>query len=171
MTGKKSLSSAHRDPCALGGGGACLLSDLALSLIGSSDGHFIANDPVVVAGDLASGYCLEFEADTSGGVLIILLLIVMVVVLALNSGGGLGALSDPDLGASACLLSDVASLALGSGGGSSEASELLVSAVVLSLGANSDKGDEEKFLKHLLLEDLFIIIIIINPSYKLQSSF
>ena len=155
MKSKESLSSAHRDPCAFGGGGACLLSDLALSLISASDSHFIANDPVVVAGDLASGFSLEFEADTSGGVLIILLLIVMMVVLALNSGGGFGALSHPDLGACACLLSDVASLALGSGGCSSEASELLVSTVVLSLGTNSDQGNEEKVLKHMLLSKIF----------------
>ena len=158
MIGKESLSSAHRNPCALGGGGACLLSDLAFSLICASDSHFIANDPIVVAGDLASGICLKFKAYTSGGCLIILLLIVMVVVFALNSGGGLGALSDPDLGASACLLSDVASLALGSGGCGSEASELLVSTVVLSLSAKSDKSDDEELFKHYVIQ-IFLLLL------------
>ena len=77
-----------------------------------------------------------------------------VVVLALNHNS-LGALSYPNLGALACLESDVAALALGSGGGGSEASELLVSTVALSLGANSDQGNEEKLLKHIFLSKIF----------------
>ena len=139
---KKSDSSAHWDPCALSGSSAGLLSDLASGLIGTSDSHLIANDPVVVAWNRAFGCSLEHEADTSGGCLILLLL-VMVVVLAFDSGGSLGALGHPNLGTGASLLSDVAGLALGSGGSGSEASELLVCAVALSLGANSDEGDEE----------------------------
>ena len=77
-----------------------------------------------------------------------------VAVLALNHNR-LGALSNPNLGARACLESDVAALTIGSGGGGSEASELLVSTVVLSLGTKSDEGKEEKLIKHLLLSKSF----------------
>ena len=150
--------SAHGNPNTVLGSLTSILSVHTFLSVSNSKGLFIANDPVVVAGDLASGFSLEFEADTSGGVLIILLLIVMVVVFALNSGGGLGALSHPDLGASACLLSDVASLALGSGGCGSEASQLLVSTVVLSLSAKSDKGDDEQLLKHCVIQ-IFLLLL------------
>ena len=147
MTIRKSFSSgAHRDPCAFSGACASILSDLALKLIGSSDCHFIADDPVLVARGLAVPNGLKFLADTT----IFILLIVAVVVLAFNSWGSLGALNNPDAGASASLLSDVASFALGSGGRGSEASELLVSTVALGLSSNSDEGNEDKLLKHLL---------------------
>ena len=66
MAGKKSNSSAHRDPCAFVGCNAGLLSDLASCLIGGSDGHFIANDPVVAARELAVLVGLELVADTGG---------------------------------------------------------------------------------------------------------
>ena len=80
------------------------------------------------------------------------------VVFALNSGGSLGALSHPDLGASACLLSDVATLALWSGGCGSEASQLLVSTVVLSLSAKSDKSDDEELFKHCVIQ-IFLLLL------------
>ena len=84
----------------------------------------------------------------------------MVVVFAFDSGGSLGAVGDPNLGALACLVSDPATFTLGQGGCRSEASELLASTVVLSGSAESDKGDDEKFLKHLFyLSKIFIIII------------
>ena len=84
----------------------------------------------------------------------------MVVVFAFDSGGSLGAVGDPNLGALACLVSDPATFTLGQGGCRSEASELLASTVVLSGSPESDKGDDEKFLKHLFyLSKIFIIII------------
>ena len=138
MAGKKSNSSAHRDPCAFVGCDAGLLSDLASCLIGGSDSHFIANDPVVATRVLAVLVGLELEADSGGGHCIIILLFMLVAVLALNHNS-LGALSYPNLGARACLESDVAALTLGSGGGGSQASELLVSTVALSLGTKSDQ--------------------------------
>ncbi len=154
MAGKKSNSSAHRDPCAFVGCIAGLLSDLASCLIGGSDSQFIADDPVVTAGFLAVLVGLELEADTGGGHCIIVLPFMFVAVLAFNHDS-LGALSYPNLGALACLESDVAALALRSGSGGSEASELLVSAVILSLGADSDEGNKEKVLKHMLLSKIF----------------
>ena len=81
----------------------------------------------------------------------------MVMVLAGNSNDSLGALGNPHLRTLACLLSNSACLALGSGGCSGTASEGLIFAVGLGLSTESDQCDDEKLLKHMIFK-IFIII-------------